>query len=550
MICGCTHHLMNIPPANLKEIRQLPYHLLLGCFALYVFRFGYGYGTSDQDEFLPYLMHLLDRTAFINDWFVQTQLASFSIRTYFVYLLYIPATVFSPFVSTTFFYALSWFGVASGMYRLAGEITQNRLAAILSVAIALLATPFWTLGGNDLVHSMLVPSMAAWALAVWGLALFFASRPVAAGVLIGLSALFQALVGLQVFLVLFLVTGLRGINDKRKITRLPGELFNLTGPFILCASPALIPLFYQQLFAAPASSEAPSISLFYIMASFRNPHHYLFHSFSLARSIQFALLGIVGLASLMLVRHASPSAALRSVTRILLLIGVICLIAYAGTETFPNLTIAKLQLFKLTVVGKLLLVICLAYACVRYLPSRLTAWLDRLLFSYPLRFTVVLALMYPFLVLSFSARFQSKVYPFSYSLSPLSPLTTWVEQNTPDEAIFATPPSWSHFRTHTGRSLVINHKAFPYKDADIYMWYERLHDMAPIRSQARTNIHLLTQLDTAYEALPMHVLESATEKYGIDYVIRSTALADSTGFAQLEYRNQGWFVYSMSLSKR
>ena len=224
-------------PQNKTKHHLLPFHLFLICFALYVFRFGYGYGTSDQDEFLPYLMHLLDNRLFVNDWFVQTQLLSFSIRTYFVYLLYIPASLFSPFASTTLVYILSWFGIASGLFILARRISKNRLAAILSTGIVLLATPFWTLGGNDLVHTMLVPSMTAWALAVWGLAMFFKSRLVLAALLLGISTLFQALVGLQLFIVLFAVIGLEFMYGKRAKPDLPRDFFKLVGPFFLCASP-------------------------------------------------------------------------------------------------------------------------------------------------------------------------------------------------------------------------------------------------------------------------------------------------------------------------
>ncbi len=61
-----------------------PVLLLLFGFGLYVFRFGYGFGTSDQDEFIPYLLSLIDPALFENDWFVQTQQAAFSVRTYFV----------------------------------------------------------------------------------------------------------------------------------------------------------------------------------------------------------------------------------------------------------------------------------------------------------------------------------------------------------------------------------------------------------------------------------------------------------------------------------
>ena len=309
---------------------------------------------------------------------------------------------------------------------------------------------------------------------------------------------------------------------------------------------ALIPLFYQQLFTLPAANAEDTPSLFYIMAAFRNPHHYLFHSFSMARGIQFGILSSMGLISLFFVRRSIASDNLRYISSILLTIFLICLVAYVGTELFPNLTIAKLQLFKLTVLGKLLFVICLSILIVNSLPGNFTNWADRILFTYPARSTVILILMYPLLIWTFSERFQSKVYPFSYSTSSDSLVTTWIQENTPTNAIFAVPPSWSHFRTQTERSIVINHKAFPYKDSDIYVWYKRLQDMAPIAGEERTSSSLLKELDDAYESLSLASITSNASHYGIEYIVRSNTLPDSAAQVNLIHSAGGWFVYNVS----
>ena len=530
---------------NKDSIFPHPYHLLLGILGLYVFRFGYAYGFSDQDEFLPFLMHLIDPSLFTTDWFVDTQLSSFSIRTYFVYLILGPAKLLSPPVAIAFLYILCWLTTASGLYVLANHLSQNRLAAILSVAIILVFTPFWTLGGNDLVHSMLVPSMLGWSLGVWGMVFFLRHRFFIAAMLFGIATLFQALVGLQ----LGLVTGL--VMIVMLFTRqLPSfsRLFFFGVIYLVFSSPALIPLVYQQLFAASATITGPLFpsgpSLFYIMAEFRNPHHYLFHSFDIQRMIQFGFLASLGLPSMYLIHRSDNTFPTFSVSSILGVIFSLCVLAYISTEVFHVLTIAKLQIFKLTVLAKILLIIVICKASVILLPSDFQARLEAFLFSYPGRFLATFTVAYFVLVAIQRPRFETKVFPFSATLDSKVAVYDWARANTPKAAIFATPPSWSGFRTSAQRSIVINHKAFPYDDASIHLWLRqnRLSHMTAFDPFKRTDKTLMVRLDSAYESLSNEQLEKNIEEYQINYLIRATQL-DST--SHLLFSTGNWYVYGV-----
>ena len=524
-----------------QVFQTIPFHLLLGILGLYVFRFGYAYGYSDQDEFLPYLMHLLDPSLFTTDWFVETQLKAFSIRAYFVFLLLGPAALISIPFSVGLLYLVSWFATATGLYKLALHISSNRTASILSVAIALVITPFWTLGGNDLVHSMLVPSMLGWSLGIWGLLFFAQSRVLLSAFTIGIATLFQALVGLQLGLILGTVMITELISKRNRPLK---DIFRFGLMYVLSASPALIPLFYQQF-----TSISPTIgayfthtpSLFYIMAEFRNPHHYLFHSFNPLRVTQFAMLGLVGIVSIYVNTHRVKGFPSFLITSILGIITLLCLTAYFGTEVSPNITVAKLQLFKTTVLAKVLLIIAICTA-ISSLPSlKVRIAFERILFDYPRRFLLLFVMGYVLLIAVQSTRFESKVYPFSLASNNAAPVYDWVSENTSKTAVFAAPPSWSGFRISTQRSIVINHKAFPYKDLDNRTWFNRLHSMAPFDSTARKGPELLAELDNAYENLPEEGIASAIDLYGIDYLIRSTAL-DST--YPLLFSTDDWFVYA------
>lgn len=522
---------------------SIPFHLLLAILGVYVFRFGYAYGFSDQDEFLPYLMHLLDPSLFTNDWFVNTQLSSFSIRAYFVYLLYVPAALFSPAVAVGVLYFMCWFAIASGLYMLALQLTQNSIASILSVAIALVMTPFWTLGGNDLVHGMMVPSMLGWSLGLWALVFFFKGRFPFTAFLLGIATLFQALVGLQLGLVLGLLMIAQRIA-KRGRTIKEIVIFGLV--YLLCASPALIPLFVQQLGNTAATLMPHSIAgqYFYIMAEFRAPHHYLFHSFNEQRMLQFWILGGLGVVSLFFHTRKSKQLPTFEIISILVIICALCLVAYTGTERFHVLPILKLQLFKLTVLAKVLFVISICMAAATALPSRFQSLIERWFFNAPGKFMGVCIIAYMLLVFLQLDRYQAKVYPLSASTDSKAAVYTWARTNTEETAIFATPPSWSGFRTTAARNIVINHKAYAYNDNDVHEWFARLNDMAPTDISGRTDDTLISTLDDAYEHASLSKLESNISRYNIDYLVRSTPL----DAYPLLYSTDEWYVYGTDLT--
>ena len=520
----------------------IPLHLLLACYALYLFRFGYGFGSSDQDEFLPYLLHLLNPDLFAKDWFVQTQLSSFSVRTYFVYTLLPFAKLFNPFYATTLFYLASWLIIASGLYAIAYYLTKDKIAAIASVFFILVLTPLWTLGGNEFVHSMLVPSMAAWSLGLWGFVFFLRDQHIVAGILIGLATLFQALVGLQLCMLLGLLMLTYFISDPKRLSQ-SRKIVAFSSAFLLFALPALIPLFSQQLVGNAALADGDASHLFYIMAAFRNPHHYLFHSFSIERVVQFGVLLTAGTATILYSYSATCTFKRQVIIRLLAIITILCILAYVGTEIYPHLFIAKLQLFKLTLVAKSLLAIVICAQIASSIQSSAHAYLSRLLFSYPRSLTGIFLALLLTMALTNMDRISTKIYPLSHAGDPITQIATWTKRHTPRDAIFALPPSWSGFRTHSQRSIIVNHKAFPYKDADIFEWYDRLQTLAPVAQKPRTASSLLEELDKAFESHNIETLEQLNHQHPFDYLIRSTALPVSNKVFKPILIIEQWHVY-------
>ena len=532
--------------ASLSQ-RYTPVLLLLLGYACYLVRFGYGYGASDQDEFIPFVLTLLDNSLFQNDWFVQTQIEAFSVRTIFVWLVRTFTFVLPLKWAVFLIYFLTWSGVVVGLYILAKQLTQSRLVAISSAGVISLLTPFWTLGGNDLLHSMLVPSMVAWALAIWGMLFFVQSRWSLAATLAGIATLFQALVGLQTVL-LFSCLAIWSMAAKDKDEHTISSLLKAGGIYIVCAGAALIPLFYQQLTAAPeplASAFSETPSLFYIMANFRNPHHYLFDSFNKLRLVQFFFLLLVGYVSLLVKEQKDPAFDTSLFKRTLAIIFTICLIAYLGTEVSPILLIAKLQLFKMTIWIKVLMAIGCCGLLVELVPAAFRSKLEYVLFERPWIPLGLVALGLASIFMIQPDRFSQKVYPYSAGHSVEVSLAQWAETNTKKDEVFAIPPSWSAFRSHAKRAIVINHKAFPYRDEDIPVWFSRLTDMAPIKQPERSDLNLLSDLDEKYNSLSPNDLDALSFEYSFDYIIRNTPLPASTPFSVV-HSEGGWFVYKVS----
>lgn len=508
------------PPA--RGLRDPRWYILPGAFLLYLLRFGYDYGTSDQDEVIPYLLHLIDPGLFVSDWFVQAQVADFNVRTVFVWLLRGPAEVLPVWLTVLVAYVAFWMLLAGAVWALAERLTGDRVAAALSVVLVLVATPQWTLGGNDLAHSMLVPSMAGWALALWGTWWALRERWIVAGVVLGTATWMQALVGLQMAGIVGIWLLVRTWRTRNAPRERPAwrAVALFTTAMVLTASPVLIPIIQGQTITPSPSTASPS--LFYILAQFRLPHHYLPSAFPLASYFKFGgivLLGILGLAwshRRGLLAHGSFTA-----TALATILGLI-LIGSLFTEVTPWLFVAKLQLFKATVFAKVLCLIGLCGAVAYGLPGMLRRLADWTLRAGRIGSALVLLL--------WAVLIGALIWPSSplYHLnrpavrleSDQGALMLWARQHTAADAQFAVPPSWSSFRTYAHRNVVVNFKAIPYREPLIREWYGRITTWAPVDPPPRATRDLQQRLDSAYAALPAPALVQRADAYAVDYVIR------------------------------
>ena len=519
-----------------------PLFVLLGALLLFFLRFGYDYGTSDQDEVIPYLLHRLDRGLFTQDWFVQLQVSEFSVRTYFVWLLNVFALILPVWLSVLIVYVGSWLAIASAIYRLTFHFTRDQLAACAAVVLVLVFTPVWTLGGNELVHSMLVASMAAWAIGLWAIYQFVRGRYLIAPVMLGITCWIQALVGLHLAVLLFLVRVWMLLRREPGADTVSGAVV-FGALFALWSSPAIGPIVYQQFFSRPVN---PDPSLFYIIAEFRLPHHYLPFSFYMQSALRFGIVGLLGGAALTSKMFRRTLTDHQFIVRTLLLIAFFCVVALIFTEFVPVLLVAKLQFFKMTVLAKVLLLMVICGFVFYWMPEGIR----RILMGavrharWSLAAIVLLWAMVLFLTLPNNGILHDKVGPFQRSDEPIGQIETWAKRHSRLDAIYAIPPSWSSFRSEAQRTIVVNFKAVPYEDEHMLEWFTRLRDLAPAPLPDRGGASVIDDLDQAYERLSAGALVRLSEKYRFDYVIRETPLVDPQ-FREV-FTAGSWRIYQRS----
>jgi len=524
-------------PENTTD-RFGPIWVYLIALAFLFVRFGYGFATGDQDEVLPFLIHTLDPSFFTNDWFVQTQAGAFSVRTYFVWALVPFCRVFPIESVVLFVYLLLWLAIASGAFRLGIELTNSKSAAAIAVVASLGVLHKWGLGSNDMVYSMLVPEMASWAIALPAIRYWVIGRRSWGAALLGIATWFQLLVGLLIFAVLCLERLWQMLEEENRAASAKAFL-RTVGWFSLLALPAIIPIALQQL-SSPAASAEPSI--FYIVAPFRNPFHHMLFSFGAKSIIRFTILILGGAAALWWLTPGGQVKHSGFLFRLGSTILVVCAVTAIFTEWQPVLLIAKFQAFKLTVLMKLLVLILISAVIVGAVPDRLVALGERLLEPGRIRVWmlagVLVAMAIGWNVLPGAV--DGRLVATKHARSDLGKMERWIESHADRNVVFAIPPSISSFRSNAKRAIVVNYAAFPYNDADMIEWYERIQAVAPV-GEVESGLGLKPKLDAAFSERTADEWRELARTYEFRFVLRR---GDLSGLRVV--RSVGdWKLYSV-----
>lgn len=534
------------PPAPLLARRTTagpPLWLLFGIALAHFWRWGYAYGSGDHDEFLPQTLHLLDGDLFTRDWFVQSQADGVTVRTAFVWLLRVLCLALPLPVAVAFVHVVTLLATIDGAYRLGFALVPNRVGAALGASAATVLVPYWTLGHNALTYNILVPEAVGWALALPAIRLFIEGRRLGAAGLLGLAGWFQPLVGVHTVMILGLVALWEALTERSP--RQLGLTVAFGAVFALVAAPVFVPVLLTP--PDPAAEAVARYSTFRVLAETRVPHHYLFFSFGWGSYVRFGLMMAAGLAALVVLQRWCLLRRARFVLRFLAVIAGTCVFALVFTEGFPVLFIAKLQLFKLTVLATTVAAFLAAAWVATTLPEAVHALAAQGLTMRRWGWTAVVigSLLTAALVAAGTGRPAAKVFPLIYAHSDLAEVERWVRANTSEDALFLVPPSNTTFRIHARRSVVVNFKPTPYQDGAIHVWLDRLSAVAPAPLPERGGLPFVKVLDEAYAANAPPDWTRLAERFGADFALVDARQTPRPPPGEAVVRAGNWAVYPL-----
>jgi hypothetical protein len=534
---------IELPETPRRRIGRATFGPALLILLLYFVRFGYDYGVSDQGEFLPLLLHKLDPSVLASDWFVGGQSAGINVRSGMVAALQIPARIFPIWLTVALSYAVGAVLCVLAVFRIARRATGSTAAALLAGMLVLVLTPHWNLGGNEIMSSMLTPSLLAWGLGLTALDKLMERQAITSGALLGLAMLLQPLVALQLALPSFAFLLVESIAGRRT----KADLIRLAVPLLAIGAWILLPLAAGQLSGSPSSNALD------ILTRFRAPHHYRPDQFPPRDIFRFGLVASAGVLALAQYRSVLDATFFRFARVSLFVIAGVLALSLAGTFIVEIGPIVKLQLFKLTVLAKMLLLIAVAAGLYGWFPERLRKRMSRAADS---RWFAALTIVAAAAVVVLCVRFEPlarRTLPFvARNAGPEGKVISWIRNNTDRDAVFAVPPGLSGFRYRAERAVFVDFKAVPFEDESLLEWRRRLGAEAPLDIETSGGVDALVKLDSSFAAMSTATAKRLLEVEDVDYFLRNGPFASTVvdPRLRLEFQNEDWYVYGPALSPR
>lgn len=441
----------------IKEVNNKQIALFSFFFAIAaIFLFGYQFNNGDQEEHLPYVYKLLNPSLYPTDYIVPLQTSQFTVRIYFAWFVYFLSYLGSVESVVFIVHFICLVVVNWSVTTMAIRRSSSAWTLVCTPLIIFLMNQV-PLGGNGLLDIQLTCSMPALALGLAGLNSFDAGKFKQSFLLIGLSANFQVLMGMQLggLLLLSMLT----LREKYKFREVITSFLVL----IISAAPMLIPILIRQF--GPVGNYNKT-AYFNILFLFRNAHHYAPQCFVGLKYLGFFIISFL---SFLLLKRKKVGNEYLQVLMIWVIIG--CIVYSVGFILFESESVAKTQWFKSLV---------WFYYTVCVLFSSYVASVIHL--SFPMKKMAALGLSLSIIVIFMifnsdsipvdKLRYRYKVG--NYPKADLQLMHEWINSNLPIEAKVLSFPGDDSFLCEAKRSTPVGFKAIIHEPQFIFPWYENI----------------------------------------------------------------------------
>lgn len=418
---------------------------------------GYWFNCSDQEEHLPQVYKLINTQLYSGDYFVEPASSLFTIRWFYVYTVYFFAVILSVSSAVFILHILSITITAFFILKTAACFFDSQTARLLAPFFVLLIFNNQTVGGNSFEDIQLTCTVFANAGCMAAIYFFLKEKYVASGVACGLAALYQVLMGLHIFIILFAFAVL--IKSDYRIKK----LISLTTTFLIFSLPMLIPVLLKQI---PENNTGNDL-FYYTLYVFRNSNHYLPSFFPADQYLRSGMLLFCAIALVLLFRH-------RQKKIFLLFSGIIItgmLLYYITLEHFHWMQAGKIQWFKtstwLTAMCSIIISGYLGQATDSLVKSNLYAKFP----TWSILSACILFLLVIFNSEYLPGKLKSNCQIGNYHKSNLTLMHEWIKDNTPQDALFLSFPSDESFLCQAQRPLAIAFKAIIHEPWFMNKWY-------------------------------------------------------------------------------
>jgi hypothetical protein len=478
-----------------QHIERIGFVLFSLCVSLfYLLVNGYSFNSGDLSEHLPQVYKHFQPELYPGDFFISHYLSQFTVREVWVklviglsYILPVSTVCFTLLLVCITLTVLAWMNITR-------QFTSHPFAPHVAALFIFIVFNKITVGGNTLMGNAFYSSIAAEAFASWAIYFLLNNRIVLSALLCALALWFQAVVGLQMALLLGVV-----VFSQRSVK----DMMMFLAMFFMAASPVLIPLLKTYLLNTGQHDKQQYYKVLYEYRAFL---HYLPLLFPLKHYLLLVILCLPALA-IALKRYETFGPLMTFSMGIILFCVLYTLLIYTF---WPG--VGMLQAFKTTTwLNAVACTILAIFICDKWLSKFEIPMLHD---AYYLAFSASIML----LVLLQSAdlpwqKLRSRYQIGNYEKTDLQHMHEWIKINTPVDALCITDPSDDSFSCEAQRSMPVNYKAVVHDANYMLQWWERMKTYYSVSDEKAKNI------------LPV---EQAIDKYNHQFI---PAIAEQCDYA-------------------